>query len=102
MFNLMHLESGIQNSNFIRSQRLGIFVSVEFARRQTSSTWRRAALDYKPEKTFSFQLVWAKDSGSRTGRDANALTGRPSMDRAYTQQWADRLDVAIEIMEIIR
>jgi len=100
MFNLMHLESGIKLDFIVR--KTSEYRQVEFARRQRLDLGGVPLWITTREDLILSKLVWAKDSGSELQRrDARSLVDA-SMDRAYTQQWADRLDVAIELMEIMR
>jgi hypothetical protein len=73
---------------------------VEFARRQPVELNGVKTWIVSREDLILSKLVWAKDSGSELQRrDVRTLLD-DSMDRAYLQRWAARLDVAEALAEI--
>jgi hypothetical protein len=73
---------------------------VEFARRQPVELNGVKTWIVSREDLILSNLVWAKDSGSELQRrDVRTLLD-DSMDRAYLQHWAARLDVAEALAEI--
>jgi len=100
MFNLMHLGSGIKLDFIVR--KTSEYRQVEFARRQRVDLGDVPLWITSREDLILSKLVWAKDSGSELQRrDARSLIDA-SVDRAYMQQWAHRLDVATDLAEIMR
>jgi hypothetical protein len=98
LFNLMHLATSIKVDLIVRKG--SEYRQVEFARRQPVELNGVKTWIVSREDLILSKLVWAKDSGSELQRrDVRTLLD-DSMDRAYLQRWAARLDVAEALAEI--
>ena len=92
LFNLMHFATGIKVDLIVRKG--AEYRQVEFARRRPVELSDVRTWIVSREDLILSKLVWAKDSGSELQyRDVRTLLDE-SMDRAYLQHWAARLDVA--------
>ena len=100
MFNLMHLESGIKLDFIVR--KTSEYRQVEFARRQRVALAGVSLWIASREDLILSKLLWGKDSASELQkRDVRSLIDS-SVDRAYIEQWAERLGVAAELSEIMQ
>ena len=92
LFNLMHFATGIKVDLIVRKG--SEYRQVEFARRRPVELSDVKTWIVSREDLILSKLVWAKDSGSELQhRDVRTLLDE-SMDRAYLEHWAARLDVA--------
>ncbi len=98
LFNLLHLESGVK-VDFIVQKHVE-FRQLEFSRRQAVDLNGVATWIVSREDLILSKLVWARDAGSELQRrDVRALLDS-SVDLAYVERWAERLDVASLLREL--
>jgi len=100
LFNLMHFATSIKVDLIVRKG--SEYRQVEFARRQPVEMHGVKTWIVSREDLILSKLLWAKDSGSELQRrDVKTLLDE-SMDHAYLERWATRLEVAQELAEIVR
>ncbi len=98
LFNLMHFAPSIKVDLIVRKG--SEYRQVEFARRRPVELSGVKTWIVSREDLILSKLVWAKDSGSELQhRDVQTLLDE-SMDRAYLERWAARLDVADALARI--
>lgn len=94
MFNLIHNAYVIKVDCIVRKD--SEYRRAEFARRRAVSVGGHEWFIVAPEDLILSKLDWAKASHSeiQLADVRNLLTSVEGLDRAYLQQWADRLGVS--------
>ena len=100
MFNIIHNEWIIKGDFIVRKD--DSYRRTEFARRREIDVEGTPLSVVAPEDLILSKLKWAQDSGSELQlRDVEQLldSGVP-LDRAYIQEWANRLEVSDLLKEV--
>ena len=98
LFNLLHLASGVKVDFIIRKDTE--YRQIEFSRRKAVELGGVRTWIVSLEDLVLSKLMWARDAGSELQRrDVRALL-HESVDKAYLEHWAVRLDVADMLKEL--
>ncbi|MEX0703481.1 MAG: hypothetical protein WD069_15405 [Planctomycetales bacterium] len=102
MFNVIDTLAGAKVDLICRKEQP--FHVEEFERRSPRTVRGRQVFAASAEDTLLSKLVWAKRSDSeRQIRDAAGIVrvSGPLLDREYLERWAEELDVADELRELL-